>query len=211
MNSLLNEIQKIVNTWKGHPFDACLEIIQKISEDKTIEPWVVIKEVLSNPVRIGNNEADIEGIEKDTFHCFIYRYQEYLTNLLETLSMKDDEQDVFYKEMYSHVFESSIIPEDQYHQAMYLYLLSDRIKFVPYYPTINSLKLKEEVYREIFESIGPQLSMAFHMCARKFDTKSETASQYWEIASSLKTREEQIVFWSVVIDMEKKNKKSGED
>lgn len=210
MKTTYDEIQNIIQTWEGHPYDACMEIIQKI-KNGSIEPWRGIKETLSNPIRIGNNDADLYNLPKDDLNRYIYRYQDYIIKLVEALAMKDYEEDTFYKELYTHVFDSDIIPEDEIFQALYLYLLSDRIKLVPYYQTKDALILKEEEYKDVFETIRPQLNMAFHMCSRKFDTKSETASQYWEIASTLLKREEQIVFWAVVMEMEKKNMKNNDE
>lgn len=205
MKKYIEEIQKIIQEWEGHPYDACAEIIKFIADGNT-ESWLLIKEVLSTPIDIGNDEAKLEGIDQDDFNRYIYRYQDYLISLVETLSMKDAEQDDFYKELYDCVFRSSIIPEDQCHQAIYLFVLSKRVKLLPYYQTTNILRMKEEKYKETIDSIRAQLLMAFHMCARKFDTKTETTSQYWEIANQLSNRDEQIVFWSFVMQMEKDKK-----
>ena len=210
MSTVYSDIQNIIQTWEGHPYDACMEIV-KLLADVNNEPWQGIKTILSIPIRIGNNKADLNCITQDDLERYTYRYQNYISKLVEALAMKDDNEDIFYAELYKYVFESDIIPEDLAHQALYLYLLSDRIKLVPYYQTNNALNLKEDEYKDIFDTIRPQINMAFHMSARKFDTKSEKTSQYWEIASTLSKREEQIVFWSVVMDMEKSNMKSNDD
>ena len=182
MSTVYSDIQNIIQTWEGHPYDACMEIV-KLLADVNNEPWQGIKTILSIPIRIGNNKADLNCITQDDLERYTYRYQNYISKLVEALAMKDDNEDIFYAE----------------------------IKLVPYYQTNNALNLKEDEYKDIFDTIRPQINMAFHMSARKFDTKSEKTSQYWEIASTLSKREEQIVFWSVVMDMEKSNMKSNDD
>ena len=210
MNSSIEKVRLMMETWEDHPYDACKIIFDMISDEQIDEPWIIIKEVLSNPKAIGNKKAEPKEISRDELNRLSYRYRDYLTKLVEMLSMKDVEEDAFYQELYTLVFDSDIIPENRENRAFYLCELIYNVKLIPYYRTEDLVKFKDEEFKSLYDSLALQLDRAYHMCYRKFDTKSERVSQYWRLASELKTREEQIVFLTVVIEMEKDKEKKEE-
>ena len=54
--------------------------------------------------------------------------------------------------------------------------------------------MMEEEFKETSDEVALQLRQPISIYNRRLLTKTETTSQYWELANSLETREKQIVF-----------------
>ena len=202
MKTSVESIHEYLKQWSGHPFDACLSIAEKM-DNESEEQWKILQETLKW-ISFGNTEAALEETTNDEIEWYSFHYQGYLDELVEVLMASNPSQDDFYKILYNKVFESDILLKDIKSKAMYLYILYARIKQLPYYQTSNCLIMSNEDYKKTVQNITPQINMAFHIQSRKFDSKTERVSQYYEIASTLKNRDDQIVFWTIVLEIEKK-------
>ena len=61
--------------------------------------------------------------------------------------------------------------------------------------------MPDNQYKEAVERLEKSLTKAIHMYFRPFQSKTEQASQLWKIASEIESTDDQIVFWSVILNM----------
>ena len=206
MAGTLEYIYDQIEAWDGHPFDLMLELIQDLSYTQSLTEDF-LEYILNYPKPMGNSEVKPKSITIDDLALYSYRYNSFLFEMVNALTRENPSKEVFYKQLKKNIFDSDFLPEDTIHQAFYLMVLVEQVNLLPYYEAENLLELEDEQYRDLIREIRPQIHKALHMNSRLFDTKTNKASQYWEIASTLKTREQQIVYWSVVLDIEKPEKK----
>lgn len=201
-------IHTFLNKWDNHPFDSILSIVNSIT-DWGMDPWAVIKEILIYPSQFGNESRPLIGVSTDELEKLISYYQRYLLDLLHILAIDNPPEDTFYQKLYQQLFESNLLNNNPVIQSVCIFILYHNILLVPYHQLLNPLKLDTLTFNTILKRIGPQIRLSHYVRARLYDTKTEETSQYWEIANTLKTREEQVVFWyTVLVDESNTSQKS---
>lgn len=191
-------IHTFLHEWENHPFDSILSIVNSIT-DWGMNPWAVIKDILVYPSPFGNENKPLIGLSADELERFIAYYQPYLLNLLNILAIDNPPEDTFYQKLYQQLFESNLLNNNPVIPSVCIYILYHNILLVPYHQSINPLKLDTSAFNTILRKIDPQIRLSHYVRVRLYDTKTEETSQYWEIANTLKSREEQIVFWYTVL------------
>lgn len=192
-----SEIKTYMEKWPGHPYDAIKQVVHSLPKIQD-EPWTVIKEILDWQVTEESLDKQLmeknnEDLKEATFH-----YRRYLIDLVNVLGFDNPTEEEFYKHLYQQIFLSGLFPgEDE--KALCLFIMVRDLIFIPYHQALNPLKLDNQEYSNIIQRIWPQIQLARYMKTRMFDTRTEEASQFWEVANTLETREDQIVFWSTVL------------
>lgn len=133
------------------------------------------------------------------------KYYELLKMCVDTLINENVEENEFYKKLYETVFTTGIFTQEEKAQAVYLYLLSEQIPGLPYFQVFNLLKMSDQEYHDTIQRIKPKLERVFDVLNRKFKSRTEEASQIYEIMSEIQSREEKIVFLSVYTNIIHKN------
>lgn len=67
--------------------------------------------------------------------------------------------------------------------------------------------MSNQEYREAIERIDSSIRKAVYMLNRDFASRTEEASQIFEIMSDLENKKDQIVFLAVIINLLKKHEK----
>mgnify|MGYP001173966527 FL=1 len=134
-------------------------------------------------------------------------YYRLVYDLIIAFAKENPSPEVFYKKIYSYVFDSDIFPKDEETQGILLYILGERIGVLPYYQAKNLIEMSNQEYKESIERIEPMIRKAIYMLNRDFSSRTEEASQIFEIMSNLESKEDKIVFLAVIIDLLKKHGK----
>ncbi|MBR5233111.1 MAG: hypothetical protein IKW03_02770 [Clostridia bacterium] len=201
----IEKLQRMLETASGNPLDIHLVLYRDfISQSET--PEQVLRVILEYSSEIGNSEDDSPTlITEDEAFEYYFEYFELVNATLKTIIDKNLSVEDFYKKLYTNVFKLDLLPQDEKGQAVLLYLLSSKkIQGLPYYQATDLLEMDEELYKEIINRIEDKISLGVYMLDRKFKSKTEEISQLWKLASKLESREEQIVFWSVIIGIIRK-------
>lgn len=143
------------------------------------------------------NTAVVKNVRK--------RYFDLLKAYVRMIAHENYEEDEFYKKLYWGVFESGIFPAKEKEKAVLLYLLAEEIPEIPYFYATNLLQMSNEEYKEAVQRIKPQIDRAIDVLNRHFATRTEEASQIYEIMSQMDAREDRIVFLSMYTTVIRKN------
>lgn len=206
------QILRLLETSSGNPLDIHYTLYTEFLA-KSENPGKLLRIILEYSDDIGN-------VEDDAPTCISERdVVEYLSaniDLIAAITKNIIDQNLsveeFYKKLYNNLFVLDILPHQDKDQSILLYTLSSNKVFgLPYYCAENLLKMSDEQYNKIIDSIEDKISLAVYMLNRRFDSKTEEISQLWNIASSLQSREEQIVFWAVIISVIRRFERKSND
>lgn len=111
----------------------------------------------------------------------------------------------FYEKLYNSVFNSDIFGQNLEERAILLYMLRENNPLFPYFPSKDPYKMNNERFKDVQSKIYPYIVKALHILKRGYETKTEETSQLMVIADEINEYEEKVVFWSVVIELIKKN------
>lgn len=128
-----------------------------------------------------------------------------LREYVRMLARQDMGVKEFYQELYEKIFESDLFPKDMASQAILLFFLGEKILELPYHQVKDLIKMSREDYKKTVLKLRPQIDEAIYMFNRHFQTRSEESSQIYRILSEIETREEKVVFLSVVLNLLKRN------
>lgn len=134
-------------------------------------------------------------------------YFPLLKAYIHSLMLNNLTEEEFYQKLYNTVFQSEIFPQDEKKQAILLCFLSEKIPGIPYFQAMNLLKMTSDEYKEAIQHLKPQIEKAIDILNRSFKSRTEEASQIYEIMSSLKTRSDKIVFLAVYTNIIQNNTK----
>ncbi len=210
--SLTEKIYRLLETASGNPLDIHFVLYKDfISQSET--PEQVIKLILEYPSEIGNPDDNSPTlVSEDEVLEYQFDYFELVKVTLKNIIDKNLSIEEFYKKLYTNVFKLDLLPQDEKGQAILLYLLSSKkIPGLPYYQATDLLKMDEEHYGQIIDKIKNQISLGVYMLNRNFKSKTEEVSQLWNLASQLESREEQIVFWAIIISIIRKLERREND
>ena len=200
MREILGTIQSLLSACEGNYYDAyfiiCKEYLKKASA-----PAEIIRTLLQFEKNPNNQKAIYENITKEEFDKIVQRYKPLIKDLIRLWEIENPTEDQFYSKVYSTIFNSALFPDDARSQAVFLSILSDAFPDIPYYRAENVLLMADNQYKEAVERLEKSLMKAIHMYFRPFQSKTEQASQLWKIASEIESTDDQIVYWSVVLNM----------
>lgn len=126
-----------------------------------------------------------------------YLYFDLLKSYVHSLVLKNLNEQDFYQKLYSVVFQSDIFPQDEKTQAILLCFLTEKLREIPYFQAVNLLKMDSNEYKEAIQRLNPKIQKIINVLNRNFKSRTEEASQIYEILSSLKNRNDKIVLLSV--------------
>lgn len=197
MKSLLNKIQTIFETATGSIYDIYYVLYKEylLKQEKSgIILEMILKEAMEKKLEENGYSTyiDEEVIEKTK-----YLYYNLLGESVTSLIRKNLEHAEFYQTLYHLVFESELFDCDEKMKAVLLYLLAEKIRPFPYYQAVNILEMTGDAYKEKVQHLEPEIRKAMYMLNRRFQSRTEEASQIYEILSGIENKEDQIVFLSV--------------
>ena len=197
---LLKKLQRTLETSDGNPLDIHYALYKDFI-NQSESPEQALRVVLEYPGEIGDSSDDTPSIITDgEVSDYLFEYYELVKVMLRSIIDKNLSSEDFYKNVYTNIFKFELLPQNEKGQAILLYLLSSKkIPGLPYHQAENLLIMDEEHFREIIDRIDDKSKLGIYMLNRRFKSKTEEVSQLWEIANQLESREEQIVFWVIII------------
>lgn len=197
MEKMYNKIQVILDEATANIFDIYYILYTECicGQDN---PEILLGYIL-NKVQGRQFEDSGEPInmEYDLIEETKFLYTDLLRECVISLVRKNLSEAEFYENLYKIVFQSAIFPEDKKSQSVLLYLLSEKVPGIPYFQAVNLLQMTAEEYKGIVKRLDPEINRALDVLNRRYKSRTEEASQIYEIFSSIEKREEKIVFLSV--------------
>lgn len=167
----------------------------------------ICREAITREFEEHKNGLKIE--EKDIKETKRYYYR-LLKESVNTLIRQNLDVKEFYEKLYEAVFQSCIFPKDEKIQSILLCFLAEEVSGLPYFQAKNLLEMTTEEYKEVVDRLTPQINQAIDVLNRHFKSRTEEASQIYEILSQIEDREEKIVFLSVYTNIIQNNSQKRE-
>mgnify|MGYP004460023145 FL=1 len=177
-----------------------------LSEDKTNHPSSVLQklleEVSQHEFEDDNNSKYIseEDIEENQ-----HRYLELLSAYIHSIILDNLPEPEFYSKIYNVIFQSDLFPQSKKSQAIMLYFLAERIPGIPYFQAVNLLKMPPDEYKAAIQRLNPQIRKIINIYNRRFSTRTEEASQIYEIMDSLENKNDKIVLLAIYTNIIQQN------
>ena len=154
------------------------------------------------------NEIEPVYITNDEVKEITNTYFNLLDAYVESLLKQNLFEEIFYDKLYNVVFKTDLFSKEKKVKVILLYLLSEKIVGIPYFQAVNLLKMTSEEYKQHIKKLQNQINRTFDIINRNFKSRTEEASQFYEIMSNLQSREDKIVYLSILISvMQKKGSK----
>ena len=195
-----NSIQKILEEAQGNCTDIYLTLFQECVKTSDT-PWQVVKSIIEYQNPVGIDDGSPSRVNPNEYQKTIRLYLNLLHETVRVIAQKNMPEDDFYRCLYRNVFESDLFPKDDLVHAVFLEVLSKQIPELPYTQMQNLLEMSDERFREITAEVTPQLNKAVYVLNRHLGSKTEETSQLWEIARTLEDRNQQIVYWAMIISL----------
>lgn len=205
MENILKKINTICENATGNIYDIYFTLYKEciLNQDN---PNIILQKLF---IEVQNREFNDEGdgifINEKDVEEVIDLYFALLKVYVRTLVRENLEETEFYKRIYEVIFESNIFPQDEKTKAILLYLLSEKIPGIPYFQAVNLLEMTGEEYKRAVQRLRPQIEKAMDVMNRGFESRTEEASQIYEIILDIENREDKIVFLSVFINIVERN------
>lgn len=201
MSQEIEKVQEIMKTAQGNSLDVYYSLLTDYLL-KSDDPESLFAVILSTPrMPFSEDPGPSNFIGEAIREEVIEKYAQLLNDTVERQAEDNPNQDDFYKNLYYIVFRSKVFPDDIHTQTVLLYLLSEETVLIPYYQAVNLLIMENDEFHDNIRRLFPQFQQAAHMLNRRFKSRTEEASQLWEISQQLKSEQEQIVYWAVLISM----------
>lgn len=197
---------------KGNPLDICAVLYQEhllTSE----EPWKVLQQILQFDAHpIGSEDDDSPAIMTPEQETLIKRnYYRLAREITCALARENLPPDEFYEKLYHRIFASDLFPNDEKVKIVLLKILSEDAIEVPYFQAKELLSMGTEDFQAAVERVENHVTQALHMLNRRFDSRTVEASQLCRIASEIADKDDQVVYWAVVISILKGGVKQREN
>lgn len=213
--SQTEQLSRLLETSSGNPLDIHY-ILYRDFLSKSENPDKLLRIILEYSEQIGNVDDDSPTlISKKEVADFLFIYFDLISAIVKNIIDQNLPVEDFYKKLYTNIFVLDILPHQEKDQGILLYILNEKVAGIPYHYAEDLLKMDDEQYGQIIDSIEDQLTLAVYMLNRRFKSKTEEASQLWKIASSLENKNQQIVFWAMIINcirrFERKSRESADN
>jgi len=206
--AVLEKVDAILRNAQGHALDISLTLYSEyIAPSK--EPETVLQCILQYGAQVGTADAPPERVSDETINRVGRIYYNLLHEMVCALMRENLSVELFYKNLYEQVFASRWFPVKDEERAVLLWILIEKIPELPYFQADGLLKQTNEEYQESFERVWPQVMQAVHMINRRFDTRTEEASQLVRIAGEIKDETDRVVYWSALLGALKSMVRNG--
>lgn len=185
--------------------EVCLEVVEKINEAKeNSETQLTIFKTFLTLFDIGDFSLDAKntpeifaakGETEQDIDVIIGVVNNVISNLVERKVTEDD----FYINLLNRLLDHGFL-QNELRQAIFLQCvwLDNRI---PYYQLGEGRHIgNNEEFKRIYKEIEPSLNKGRYIINAKLQYKTQRASLLMEIADSLDTDEQRMVFWASIID-----------
>lgn len=185
--------------------EVCLEVVEKINEAKeNSETQLTIFKTFLTLFDIGDFSLDAKntpeifaakGETEQDIDVIIGVVNNVISNLVERKVTEDD----FYINLLNRLLDHGFL-QNELRQAIFLQCvwLDNRI---PYYQLGEGRHIgNNEEFKRIYKEIEPSLNKGRYIINAKLQYKTQRASLLMDIADSLDTNEQRMVFWASIID-----------
>lgn len=198
---MMENMVKIINSKCEHATGNIYDIYYALYKDCLSQhnhPAAILQKLLE--------EVQHYKFEDDQNYSFItkseidetgYLYFDLLKSYVRSLVLQNLNEQEFYEQLYSILFQSSIFPKDEKKQSILLCYLAEKLPEIPYFHADNLLEMSDNEYKKTLQRLKPQIDKMLSVLKRDFKSRTEAASQIYEILSSLEDRNDKIVFLSV--------------
>ena len=164
------------------------------------EPYKILRQILTYSKKIGVEDgSEPTNLSTEEIKAAEQKYIDLINQIVQVLIQDNPSEEDFYKALYENVFISKLLPQNSKAKAIFIKILSENIRFIPYYQAENLLQMSNEKYRECLEKVKPDVLKALHMLNRNFDTLTEIASQLYNIEADIESRDDKIIFISAIL------------
>ena len=177
-----------------------------LSEDKTNHPSSVLQKLLE---KVSQHEFEDDNnskyISEEDIEENQHRYLELLSAYIHSIILDNLPESEFYSKIYNVIFQSDLFPQSKKSQAIMLYFLAERIPGIPYFQAVNLLKMPSDEYKAAIQRLNPQIRKIINIYNRRFSTRTEEASQIYEIMDSLTDKNDKIVLLAIYTNIIQQN------
>ena len=152
---------------KGNTLDIYCEVYCVLKKDKDSAPKK-LQELLEYPNKFGVNDDASKCVPKNQEEDLKKMYKKLLVDCTNTLVKDNLPKDEFYQKLWERTFEADVTsPDSKEKGGVCLKILS------------------EEEYAKHVEAIAPKIQESIHMLNRRFEQRTEEASQFYRIIREL--------------------------
>ncbi len=198
----IEKIDEILENAKGNPLDIYATLYQEylLGSEK---PSAVLQQILqfcAHPV--GSEDDDSPEIMSNEQEWAIKRnYYTLAREIVRMLAKNNLSVEKFYEKLYIQIFASELFPDNAHVKIVLLKLLAEELPILPYFQASELLSMTNEDYQDAVNRVDAQVTQALHMLNRNFDSRTEEASQLCRIADEILNKEDQVVYWSMLVSI----------
>lgn len=199
-------IQELFNSSELNTVDLYVKLyVDFIKEAEN--PQQIFKYILEESTNYSNDNNKLPTIaSRDLVNEVGSKYYDLLYEIVKMLVKNNFDEIQFYETLFSYTFLIGVFHTTDIEKGILLYFLSEKIPFIPYYRAEHLEKMSDEEYGQIIDRIDPQISKTLFFLNRGFPSKTEEASQIYQVLSSIDDKKSAIVYLSVLISILKGGK-----
>lgn len=205
MEKVILKAQKIMENATGNVYDIYFVLFKECILDQEYPEQILHKILEEAQEHEFSDDETPEKVDKEKIKTTRNTYLRLLQEYVLVLTRENMEVAEFYRKLYNGVFKSGIFPEDEETQSILLCLLAEAIVEIPYYQANNMLSMTGAEYKNAVLRLRPQIQKVIYMLNRHFRSRTEEASQIYEVISRMDNREDKIILLSVLIYIIQKN------
>lgn len=169
---------------KGNSLDIYSDLYKRCVDNKENAPRI-LQEILEYPDEIGVDDNASRVVSKDHEDKFKKMYTQLLLDETEALVKENLPREEFYQKLWEKIFESDTAPDTDEKGAVCIKILNETVPWLPYYQAQGLIQMEDEEFGNRIQSITPCIQESIHMLNRRFEQKTEEASQFCRIIRSL--------------------------
>lgn len=194
-----NKVNDILENAPGNKYDVYYVLSNECLSNAK-EPDRILRQILTYSKKIGAEDGlEPTNLSTEEIKVAEQKYIDLIDQIVQVLIQDNPSEEDFYKALYENVFFSKLLPQNSKAKAIFMKILSENIRFIPYYQAENLLQMSNEEYRACLEKVKPDVLKALYMLNRNFDTLTEIASQLYNIENGIDRREDKIIFISAIL------------
>ena len=201
----MEDIIKIINSKCEHATGNIYDIYYALYNDCLVaysQPSIALQKIIEVVQQYQfEDDQNFSFITKAEIDETGYLYFDLLKTYVRSLTLQNLKETEFYEQLYNILFQSSIFPQDEKKQSILLCFLAEKLPEIPYFYADNLLEMSDSDYKKSIQRLNPQINKMFCVLKREFKSRTEAASQIYEIISSLESRDDKIVFLSLYTEI----------
>jgi len=197
------ELRGFLSTVKGESFDICAASFKIIMNSEN--PESTFRYFLEMGVAIESNESvEVEAyFTASSLQRLTHSCEDLVDGVLNKLTSANYTEDDFYSRLWSAILNDDIFStEEEKIYALYS-IYSDRR--IPYYQLESGIKMLNENFAAITESIFEDIKKAIYILNTRFEQRTEEASLLMNLLNSHASIEEQTVLLANILSIAKKS------